>query len=414
MSAAQTEFRYRGQSSAGAVVEGSLHAASADAVAARLANIGIKPIRITAAGDSRSFRLGDLGRRLGADKPRTKDLILFCRQMYTVTRTGLPLLRGLNGIMETTHNALLKEALVDVIDELQSGRSLARSLSGHPEIFSEFFVAVVGMGESTGALDTAFEHLCEYLARDQDIRSRVRSAVRYPLIVCVGIVVAVAIITVFVIPNFAPIFRVLGDNIPLPTRIIIGASNLVINHWGALLAVLAIGVASAIAWVRTEPGRYWWHRTILRLPVTGRIVTNAVLARITRSLSVSLEAGLPMNQTLDTIAGTIGNVYMAEKVGRLSNGIERGESLWHTASGADVFSPLILQLIALGEETGSLPELMKEAADHYWRELDYDLEKLSAAIEPILIVVVGAMVLVLALGVFLPMWDMIAATRAGG
>ncbi len=392
-------------------MDGRLHGASSDAVAARLTSIGITPTSIKASAKQGEIDFASFRRRLGRDRPTTKDLVLFCRQMYTVTRTGLPLLRGLTGLMETTHNAILKEALVDVIESLQSGRSLARSLARHPEIFSKLFVSMVDMGESTGTLETSFENLCVYLGRDQEIKDRVRSAVRYPLIVIAGVIIAIAIITIFVIPNFAPIFRVLGDNIPLPTRMIIGASDIVINHWLLLLTAIGATTLGAIAYVRTESGRYNWDRSKLQMPVTGGLVRNAVLARITRSLSISLEAGLPMNTTLTTIAGTVGNVYMAEKLGRLSAGIERGESLWRTAHNTDLFTPLVLQLIALGEETGSLPDLMSEAADHYWRELDYDLEKLSAAIEPILIVVVGAMVLILALGVFLPMWDMIAATR---
>lgn len=405
------EYSYKGRSATGTSVDGRLHAASADAIAARLTSIGITPISITMQTGKREIRFADLRLSLGRDRPTTKDLVLFCRQMYTVTRTGLPLLRGLTGLMDTTHNLVLKEALVDVIESLQSGRSLARSLARHPNIFSNLFVSVIDMGESTGTLEKSFQHLCDYLGRDQEIRDRVRAAVRYPLIVMAGVVVAIGIITVFVIPNFAPIFRVLGDNIPLPTRMIMGASDLVIHHWFLLFCIGVATVFGVLTYVRTEDGHYNWDRFKLRLPVTGRIVRNAVLARITRSLSISLEAGLPMNTTLVTIAGTIDNFFIAGKLSKLSAGIERGESLWRTASSTDLFTPLVLQLIALGEETGSLPDLMSEAADHYWRELDYDLEKLSAAIEPILIVIVGAMVLMLALGVFLPMWDMIAATR---
>lgn len=406
------EYAYKGRSAGGAPVDGRLRAASTDAVASRLQSIGITPVAITTVSDQEQLTFSDIRRRLGRDRPTTKDLVLFCRQMYTVTRTGLPLLRGLTGLMETTHNADLKDALIDVIESLQSGRSLARSLARHPDVFSDLFVNIVDMGESTGTLETSFKHLCEYLGRDQEIKDRVRAALRYPMIVITGVVVAIGIITVFVIPNFAPIFRVLGDNIPLPTRMIMGASNLVINHWLLLLTMGLSATAAAVAYVRTEIGRYNWDRAKLRVPVTGQIVRNAVLARITRSLGISLEAGLPMNTALHTITGTIGNTFMAAKMAGLGAGIERGESLWRTAIGTGLFTPLVLQLIALGEETGSLPELMSEAADHYWRELDYDLEKLSASIEPILIVIVGAMVLVLALGVFLPMWDMIAATRA--
>lgn len=405
------EFVYKGRSSAGTLVDGRLQGLSSDAVATRLLAIGITPVEITAVAEHRNTALADLRRHFGREKPTAKDLVLFCRQMYTITRTGLPLLRGLNGLMETTHNAVLKETLVDVIESLQAGRGLAMSFQRHPEIFSELFVSMVDIGEETGTLETSFQRLYEYLGKDQEIRDRVRAATRYPLIVMVGIAAALIVITVFVIPNFAPIFRALGDNIPLPTRIIMGLSDFIINHWALLLFLITACVLSASLYVRTADGRYQWDRIKLRIPITGRIVSNAVLARMTRSLSISLDAGLPMNKTLATISGAIGNVYMAGKMSELSAGIERGESLWQTAHSTKMFTPLVLQMIALGEETGALPDLMGESADHYWRERDYELENLSAAIEPILIVVVGAMVLMLALGVFLPMWDMIGATR---
>lgn len=407
------EFIYKGRSVTGDLVGGRLHGDDSDAVAGRLVSIGVTPIEITAAAEQSGVTVEELWRRMGGDRPTTKDLVLFCRQMYTITKAGLPLLRGLTGLMETTHNVVLKETLVEVISSLQSGRGLAQSLARHPKIFSKLFVNIVQIGENTGTLDVAFLRMYEYLSTDQEIRDRVKSAVRYPLIVMIAIAVAIAIITVFVIPNFAPIFRTLGDDIPLPTMIIMGVSDFAVNHWGMLLIGVFAVVAAASWYIKTEPGCANWDRLKLEIPVTGAIVHNAAMSRITRSLAVSLEAGLPINDTLRMISSAIGNVHLTGKMVHLSDGIERGESLSDTATAAGLFTPLILQMIALGEETGELPELMNEAADYYKREVDYDLENLSAALEPILIVAVGIVVLVLALGVFLPMWDMVARARAG-
>ena len=260
-------------------------------------------------------------------------------------------------------------------------------------------------------MDTACLRMYEYLGTDEDIRKRVKSAIRYPLIVVAAIAVALGIITMFVIPAFEPIFQRRGDAIPLPTKIIMGVSGFASEHWVLVLVAIAASAAAAVGWARTESGRMTWDRWKLEIPITGVIVRNAALARVTRSLAVALEAGLAVNQTLKTISGSIGNVYLAEKLESLTAGVERGESLSSTARHSALFTPLILQMIALGEETGALPELLNEAADFYKREVDYDLENLSAALEPILIITVGAMVLVLALGVFLPMWDMVAQAR---
>ncbi len=407
------EFAYRGRSAGGELVSGKLHGGSPDAVAARLIDVGITPIEIrdlTAVG---KFTMNDIWLRMGGGQPSTKDLIMFCRQMYTITRTGLPLLKGISGLMETTHNQVLKAALVDVLSSLESGRELSAALAAHPKLFSPLFVNLIQIGESSGTLDTSFQRLYEYLAMDQDVRDRVKSAVRYPIIVVCAIAIALGIITVFVIPNFAPIFRQLGDNIPLPTLIIMSVSNFAVNYWLHMVGAIALASIGASFYVKTESGRMNWDRLKLKIPVTGIIVRNAALSRITRSLAVSISAGLPINQTLKTVSGSIGNDWLGSKMESLGAGIERGEALSVTAATSGLFTPLVLQMIALGEETGALPELMDEASEFYRREVDYDLENLSAAMEPILIVSVGAIVLVLALGVFLPMWDMIARARAG-
>ncbi len=408
-----TEFVYKGRSANGALVTGKLEGKSADAVAGRLVSIGITPVEIRDQANATSITVADLVKRLGGGQPTTKDLVLFCRQMHTITRTGLPLLKGLGGLMENTHNEVLKEALVDVIAKLESGRGLAQSMKGHPKIFSVLFINLVEIGEATGTLDVAFQRLYEYLSMDQEVRDRVKSAVRYPVIVLIAVAIALSIITVFVIPNFAPIFRTLGDDIPLPTRIIMGVSDVAINYWAYVLGTAAVFAMATSSYIKTETGRLRWDRLKLHIPIVGIIVHNAAMSRITRSLAISISAGLPINQTLRTVSDSIGNSWLGVKMAALSADIERGESLSRTASHSGLFTPLILQMIALGEETGALPELLDESSDHYKREVDYDLENLSAALEPILIVTVGAVVLILALGVFLPMWDMVARARAG-
>ena len=407
------EFAYKGRSETGELVSGTLQGGSADAVAGRLINIGITPVEIRDLATKSTLTVDDIWIRLGGGKPTTKDLIMFCRQMHTITRAGLPLLRGLAGLMETTHNEVLKAALVDVLASLESGRGVAQSLEAHPAIFSRLFVNLVEIGEASGTLDTSFERLYEYLSMDREVRDRVKAAIRYPIIVLIAVGIALSIITVFVIPSFEPIFRTLGDDIPLPTKIIMGTSNFATAYWMHMLVALGLGTVALSMWVRTEAGKVHWDHFKLRIPVTGIIVRNAALSRITRSLAVSLAAGLPINQTLRTVSGSIGNEWLGQRLLSLSGGVERGESLSNTARASGLFTPLILQMITLGEETGALPELMDEASDFYRREVDYDLENLSAALEPILIVTVGVVVLILALGVFLPMWDMIARAKAG-
>ena len=404
------EYFYKGRSKGGELIEGRLAGNSSEAVANRLVNIGVTPVEITAAAaENAAPTVNELWIRMGGNRPTTNDLGMFCRQMHVITRPGLPLLQGLTGLTESTHNVVLREALLEVIAGLESGRGLAQSLGQHPDIFPRLFISIIKMGESSGTLDLAFLRMFEYLAMEQEIKDRVKSATRYPLTVIGAIAVAIGVITVFVIPNFAPLFKKLGDDLPLTTKIIIGVSNFAVNHWLLTLFLGGTTAAGISAYVKTEVGRFQWDRLKLRLPVVGNIVRNAALSRITRSLTISLQAGLPMNETLNTVATSIGNEYLSDKMSQLSAGIERGESLWTSAHATGLFTPLVLQMISLGEETGALPELLNEVADHYKREVDYDLENLSAALEPILMIAVGGIVLVLALGIFLPMWDMVGA-----
>jgi MSHA biogenesis protein MshG len=266
---------------------------------------------------------------------------------------------------------------------------------------------MVRVGETTGTLEKAFLRLTEHLAQEKDMRDRVRGAVRYPIIVIVTILLAAVFLSTVVIPKFEPIFRELHGNIPLPTRLVMGASALIRNYWHLTLAGIALGLFGLRRYVATAGGRMKWDRWKLRVPVVGPLSYQAALARLCRSMSISLNAGLPMTQALQVIERSSGNMYMAGKIHGLTSTIERGESLSRAATNSGLFSPLVLQMIAIGEETGDLPALLDEAAGFYEREVDVALKSLTASIEPVLIVVVGGMVLVLALGIFMPMWEMI-------
>ena len=407
-----SSFRYRGRSGRGETITGRLEADSADAAAARLLTLGITPLDIAADGVE-GTSVHELLQRLGAGRPTTADLVLFARQMYSITKAGLPLLRGLKGLAESTHNVTLRNALHDVLQSLESGRDFATSLARHPGIFPPLFLSMVRVGESTGTLDNAFSRLCEYLSQDQDVQDRVKAAVRYPLIVVLVIGIAIAVITVFVIPNFAPLFKILGDDIPMPTRIIMGTSAFVRGHGVALVAAIAASVVAARRYLATEAGRYRWDRVKLRVPVLGALLHQAVLSRVTRSLSISLDAGLPMIQALTLLSRSAGNAYLAERLLQLRDAVERGDGLSRAATTAGIFPPLVLQMLAVGEETGELTRLLDEVSGFYQREVDYRLRNLTAMLEPLLIVCVGGMVLILALGVFLPMWNMIGKIGHG-
>ncbi|HXY97938.1 MAG TPA: type II secretion system F family protein [Steroidobacteraceae bacterium] len=409
-----TLYAYTGRASGGKSVRGRMEADSPDSVAARLAQDGITPVDIvSAAAAAASSDVGALMQRFGFGRPNTADLVLLTRQLYTITKSGIPLLRGLRGLAVSTHNLLLRHALEDTITNLEAGRDLASSLARHPKIFGQLYVGMVAVGEATGTLENSFIRLGQHLAQEQDMQDRVKSALRYPAIVTLVIAAAVGVLTTFVIPKFAPLFRSLGNQIPWPTRVIMGVSEFAQHYWPAIAAAIVVLALIARKILDTERGRYAWHRLKLRIPVIGNLMHQAALARLTRTLSVSLGAGMPMLETLSSIARSVGNDYLAGRVALLREAVERGEPLARAAAAVGIFPPLVLQMIAVGEETGELPPLLEEVAGFYEREVDYTVKGLSAAFEPVLLVCVGAMVLILALGVFLPMWDLIGKVGSG-
>jgi Type II secretory pathway, component PulF len=404
------QFYYKARNGRGDLVTGQVEAGSADAVASQLFNSGITPVEIREVKEQHDV-WEEFKRRLGASNPTLDDLILFCRQMYTLAKAGVPIIRGITGLGETSRNLVLAEALRQIRIELESGRELSTALSRYPQIFTPLMVSMVRVGENTGQLDTAFLQLSQYLELERDTRNRVKMALRYPVFVLVAISIAIGVINVFVIPAFAQVFRGMHMDLPWQTRLLIGTSEFFVNWWQFMLLGVVLLVLGLRYYVRTEDGKYRWDKLKLRLPIVGNIILRASLSRFSRSFAMSTRAGVPLIQALSVVAQAVDNDFIGERIRNMRNGIERGDSLTRTAAASAMFTPLVLQMMAVGEETGAVDDMMEEVAGFYEREVDYDLKNLSSAIEPILIIAVGIMVLILALGVFLPMWDLTQMAR---
>jgi MSHA biogenesis protein MshG len=398
-------FAYKARNSRGDSVKGEIEAGTADAVAKQLLNSGITPIEIKEAQIKKSL-FGDLNIDLGSSKPTLDDLILFCRQMYTLNKAGVPIIRGITGLAETTKNVALSDALKRILLELESGRELSTAMSQQGDIFSALMISMVRVGENTGKLDEGFLQLSQYLEVERDTRSRIKSALRYPTFVIVAISLAIGIVNVFVIPAFAQVFAGMKMELPWQTQALIGLSDFTVAYWPYIISLITIAVLSFNNYIKTTNGKYWWDKTKLRFPIVGSIITRALLSRFARTFAMASKSGVPLIQALSVVAQAVDNDYVAEKILSMRNGIERGDSLTRTAVATGLFTPLVLQMLNVGEETGAVDDMLNEVADFYEREVDYDLKGLAAAIEPILIVAVGILVLILALGIFLPMWDM--------
>ena len=401
-------YQYKGRDSSGSLVEGVLEAATADAVAGQLMNIGITPVDITQqvnrSGDGDIFE--EIRRFLTTEPPELEDLILFSRQMYTLMRAGVPINQAMGGLIRSTRNRVLVEALGQIQTDLESGRDFSTGLARHPKIFPSLFVNTIRIGESTGQLDEALLKLSDYLELERDTRARIKSALRYPTFVIIAITLAMGIINVVVIPQFTKVFKNAGVDLPIYTRILIGTSDFFVAYWVPMIVGIVVFVIAVRKYVNTEGGRFVWDQYKIRIPIIGSILYRATLGRFARSFSMSLSAGVPLLQSLSVVSRAIDNEYIGEKIRGMRTNVERGESLTRSAAQTNMFSPLVIQMLSVGEETGAIDDLLAEVAGFYEREVDYDIKNLAQTIEPVLIVVIAGMVLVLALGVFLPMWDL--------
>jgi len=403
------QFSYRGKDSQGAVQQGSLKAASQEAAASELMRRGITPLTIKESQQQQSVteKLNNVS--LFRKNVTLDELIVFCRQMHALTKAGIPLIRTMRGLGETTRSPVLAEVLDDITTRLEGGTTMATAMQAHPKVFSDLFIAMIHVGENTGMLDDAFKRLSEILELERDTKRRVKQALRYPIFVIVALFAALMVVNFLVIPRFASVFDKLGADLPFLTQVLVGTSNFLLGYWHLMLFALASAAILVRQWKETEKGRLQWDRYKLRIPIIGPLLELITLSRFARNFATMLSAGMPVTSALSVTADATDNAWIGEHIKEMRQGIERGESLLRTARNSGMFTPLILQMIAVGEETGSVDDMLNNVADFYDEDVDYGLKRLAESIEPILIVAMGILVLILALGVFLPIWDLGAA-----
>ena len=398
-------YAYKGRDRGGQAVQGVLEGSDSSAIAGQLVGTGVTPIEIKATSAPPRVAPSLLS-RLGQQGISHTDVLLFCRHMYTLLKAGVPIMGALKGLQESTENSTFARMVQSLRESLDSGHELSVSLARHPQAFNPFYVAMVRVGELTGRLEEVFLRLFNHMEFERFMRDQVKSAIRYPAFVMAAMALAIVIINIFVIPAFAKVYQGFKTELPAITKVLIAFSNFTVAWWPVLLAALVAGAFGFRAYINTPGGRMAWDRFKLGIPVAGPIVLKATLARFARSFALAIRSGVPAIQALTMVANTVDNVHVARRIESMREGVERGESVLRTALAAGIFTPIVLQMVAVGEETGALDELMTEIADMYQREVEYDLKSLASQIEPILVVCLGVLVLILALGVFLPIWDL--------
>ncbi len=407
-------YAWRGRNARGEAVKGQLEAMTENGVADQLISMGVSPVQISVVVEETKTAQDNWFERMNRKPVVVDDILMFSRQMYTLNKAGVPILRAFAGLEASSPKPAMVELLKDVRSSLDQGRELSASLARHIDVFGAFYISMIRVGEMTGKLTEVFLRLNEHMEFERDVRERIKQALRYPTFVLIAMVIAVVILNIFVIPVFAKVFAGFNAELPIITRGLLGFSSWMIAWWPVLIGGV-IGAGMMVrAYIRTPAGRYKWDSRKLKLPIVGPIVLKATLARFARSFALSSQSGVPLVQALTVVAQTVDNTFIGSRIEQMRDGIERGESISRCAAATGVFTPVVLQMINVGEETGELDNLLFEIAGMYERETDYNIKGLSAAIEPIMLAVIGSLVLLLALGVFLPLWNMGNAAMGKG
>lgn len=397
-------FLYKARNTRGEPLSGRLEAASVEAVAVDLMRSGLTPVEIRPerAREESAIRSA----WFGEERVENTDIMLFARQMASLLKAGVPILRALSSLAESTPHKRFSTVLDDIREGLSGGRELSACLRKHPNVFEPLFVNMVRVGEATGRLDEVFLRLYHHMEFEREMRERVKGALRYPAFVVAALMMALVVINILVIPAFAKVYQSSHAALPLVTRVLIGFSEFMVQGWPYLLGLLVAAGLGLRAWLRTAEGRYHWDKLVLRLPIAGPIVHKAAMARFAKGLAMAYQSGVPIVQGLTHTAQVVGNSFISSRVEQMRDGVERGEALSRTARTTGVFTPVVLQMMAVGEETGELDTLLAEIGDLYQRDVEYDIRNLSQQVEPILIGGLGLIIVTVALGVFLPVWDM--------
>jgi type IV pilus assembly protein PilC len=391
------EFSYTwvGKDKTGKTVRGELRAAGEAQVNATLRRQGIKVVELKKQRKRRGGSITD------------KDITLFTRQLATMMKSGVPLLQAFDIVGKGHSNAAVAKLLMDIKTDVETGASLKQSFEKHPLYFDPLFCNLVGAGEAAGILDSLLDRLATYKEKILAIKSKIKSALFYPIAIVIVAFVITAVIMIFVIPAFKQVFTSFGADLPAPTLIVMAISDFFVQYWYAIFgSIFGTVYAFFWTWKRSEKMQIVMDRVLLRVPVFGSLVRKSSIARWTRTLSTMFAAGVPLVEALDSVAGASGNFVYAEATRKIQAEVSTGSSLTSSMQGTEVFPNMVIQMVSIGEEAGSLDAMLSKVADFYEQEVDDAVEALSSLMEPMIMVVLGTLIGGLVVSMYLPIFKM--------
>ena len=397
-------FKYKVRDRSGKAIAGTIDAPTPQIAGERLYQLGYFPITLKEEGNAVSLNPSDLWGRF--QKVKLEDLIFFSQQLSTLYKAGLPLLTGLVSLAQQTGNKQFKVILKAISHQIERGSTLFEAMSRYPQVFSPVYVNMVRAGETSGTLGESLDRFVTLADRELRTRQRMKEATRYPKIVMLSLGIAFAVLIIFVIPRFAEVFSRFNTPLPLPTRVMIGVNDVFHTYWYLVLAAL-FGIPFLVRhYIRTEKGKYFWDKLKTRIPIFGPLFLKIALSRFAFIFVLLNRSGIPILQNLEITSKTINNVILSQAIEEMGKRIREGSSLNDAMSETGRFTPLVIQMISVGESSGTLDEMLTRVTDYYDLEIESSIKKLSTYVEPTLTVFLGVVVLFLALAVFLPWWNL--------
>jgi type IV pilus assembly protein PilC len=400
-----TTFTYRVRDKAGRTVEGELEADNATLVAGKLRSMGYTPISIEKRGSQGVFtevKIPGL-----TDRVKLKDVAVFSRQFATMINSGLALLRALAILAEQTENKELARIIGEVRIDVEKGSSLSAALSRHPKAFSRLYVSMVRSGEAGGTLDSVLLRLADTIEKQVELRRKIKSAMTYPIVVFVLVIMIATAMLVFIVPTFKNMYKDLGGTLPAATRFLIAVSDAARTMFPFIIVGLILGAWGFRRWIKSDSGRARWDTVKLRFPVFGPLVRKTALSRFSRTLAALTRSGVPILESLDIVSITSGNHVVSVAIEDVQRAVKGGDSLARPLENHEVFPPMVVQMMAVGEETGALDEMLDKIADFYDQEISATVDALTSLIEPLLIIMMGIIVGGMIIALYLPMFNII-------
>lgn len=400
-------FNYSVRDRAGKVAKGQLEGDTKEVVRSKLIQMGYVVLDLK----PQSALAGIGGIKIGTGI-KSKDMTIFARQFATMINAGLSLTKCLSILGQQTENDALREVIAQIGKDVEAGQSLSDSMVKHPKIFPPIFVNMVRAGETGGVLDNVLLRVADHFEQEAALKGRIKSAMTYPIAIGVLVVIILIAMMMFVVPTFEKMFADMGGKLPLMTQVLVSMSNTIASVWGIVIVAVIIGIIFAFRrWKRTKSGKLIWDSFTLRMPVFGPLVRKLALARFSRTFSTLVAAGVPILSALDIVADTAGNEVVAEAVKKSRSAIKEGEPIAKPLSESPVFPAMLVQMIAVGEETGALDAMLSKIADFYDEEVATAVEGLTSLIEPVMMVVLGGIVGAMVIALYLPMFNVIALVK---